>query len=70
MAVPAFWQVWFNVSGLASGVFFLLVGYRVVRVGDEKWQKRNGKLLRVFGFVCILGSIFLAVFDYIYPTRP
>jgi hypothetical protein len=68
--VAAFWQVWRNIAGLASGVFFLLVGYRIVRVGDDAWYKRNGTIFRVCGFVCILVTIFLAVLDYIHPTSP
>jgi hypothetical protein len=58
---------WVWLYGFALGVLLLLVGYRVLRVGDEELHKKNGRLIRVGGFICILVSIFLVVLQLFEP---
>jgi hypothetical protein len=47
--MSAFWNVWRWVSSFGGGIFFLLIGYRILPVGDDAWHKRNGKFLRIAG---------------------
>jgi hypothetical protein len=65
MTMSLFWHVWRWFSGFASGIFILLVGYRILPVLDDSGFEKFGKLLRVFGFACILISLFLVVLDYV-----
>ena len=53
------------VCGFAGGIFMLLVGYRILPILDDAWFKRFGKLLRIFGYACILLTFFVAVLDYV-----
>ena len=63
MTMSVFRHVWGEVSGFASGIFVLLVGYRILPVLDDAMYKKVGKVLRVCGFACILITIFLVVLD-------
>ncbi len=58
-----FGHVWKWFSGFAGGIFMLLVGYGILPGLGEVRYKTSGKLLRVFGFACILIAIFLVVLD-------
>jgi hypothetical protein len=53
----------------ALGAFVLLIGYRVLDTGNEAWYKKNGRLMRVCGFLMILLSICLFVWRIAAP-RP
>ena len=48
----------------ALGCFFLLIGYKVLRAGGEAWYKKNGRFMRLSGFVLILASIVRAVLHF------
>jgi hypothetical membrane protein len=53
---------WTWLSGLITGVFLLLVSYRVIPgIKDETSFKNSANFLRVCGLALILVGIFLAV---------
>jgi multisubunit Na+/H+ antiporter MnhE subunit len=63
--MSASWHVWELFSGFVSGIFILLVGYRILPVLDGAGYKKLGKLLRILGYACILLTFFLAVLQHV-----
>jgi hypothetical protein len=69
VGVLEFLNNWDWLFGAALGTFFLLIGYGILRAGDEAWYKKNGRFMRVCGFLCILCSISLVLLRLAAP-RP
>lgn len=61
-AVFAFFVKWEWLIVLSLGAVNLSMGYKLFPT-NEAWHKKNGRLMKVSGYLMILGSLYLLLVD-------